>query len=393
MMNGRGPSEVIVQIRGEQLEYVLNECMKTNLPIKHVQRNNETVTCIIHRKYLSQLDRIVFDSDCTWEVVSLSFFEKYKLLVKERIGFFIGMAVFVALMILLSQMIWKVEIRGANPALKHEISQAIEEIGVSVGKFSFLLPGLEEIQSQLLDQLEGITWVGVQKQGTTYRFEVVEQTLPKEREDAAPRHLTAKKTAVIHSIYAEKGQVLVEENELVHPGDMLISGFIGKGKHAKMVAATGKVLGETWYQATVNIPLKQRVDTLTGNVEKSYALQIGSFRLPIWGFSQEKSFSSVAPSETMKQPALFEKWNIPISLSIVTWNESQSLSPPVKREDLRKVAKERGRSELKKKISDEATILNEKILHEQSENGKVKIVIHYQVIEDITSETPIIRGE
>ncbi|MDQ7864118.1 hypothetical protein RCO48_32715 [Peribacillus frigoritolerans] len=34
-----------------------------------------------------------------------------------------------------------------------------------------------------------------------------------------------------------------------------------------------------------------------------------------------------------------------------------------------------------------------KILHESMENGKVKLSIHYQVIEDIAIGQPIIQGD
>lgn len=393
MMSARKPSEVIVKIKSQHIEHILNECMKIRLPIRRVKRTNEAITFIIPRKFFPQVEVIVQEELGTLEVVSFSFFEKYKLLAQERIGFFVGMILFVLMMVVLSQIIWKVEIHGANSAKEHEISQIIKEMGIAIGQFSFRLPPLKQIQSELLEKIEGITWIGVQKEGTTYRLEVVEQTLPEEKEAEVPRHLIAKKTAVIHSIYAEKGQVLVEENELVRPGDMLISGFIGRGKHAKAVAATGKVLGETWYQAMVSIPIQQQIDTLTGQGEKKYALHIGTFRIPVWGFLQEQTFEETAESETYYRPDLFEKWNIPIAFSVTSIREKQTIIPSSERENLRNIAKERGRNELKKRLGNEAMVTNEKVLHEQLENGKVKIVIHYEVIEDITSETPIIRGE
>jgi similar to stage IV sporulation protein len=41
----------------------------------------------------------------------------------------------------------------------------------------------------------------------------------------------------------------------------------------------------------------------------------------------------------------------------------------------------------------EDEIVEEKILHESMENGKVKLSIHYQVIEDIAIGQPIIHGD
>jgi similar to stage IV sporulation protein len=38
-------------------------------------------------------------------------------------------------------------------------------------------------------------------------------------------------------------------------------------------------------------------------------------------------------------------------------------------------------------------VKSEKVLHETTGNGKVKLIILYQVIEDIVQPTPIVQGD
>ncbi len=50
-----------------------------------------------------------------------------------------------------------------------------------------------------------------------------------------------------------------------------------------------------------------------------------------------------------------------------------------------------GKRDIRKKIGSDGNIISEKVLHETSENGKVKLIILYQVIEDIVQTTPIVQ--
>ena len=48
---------------------------------------------------------------------------------------------------------------------------------------------------------------------------------------------------------------------------------------------------------------------------------------------------------------------------------------------------------MKNLIPKNSEIIGEKILHEGIENGKVVLSIHYQVLENIGNERPIVQGD
>ena len=56
-------------------------------------------------------------------------------------------------------------------------------------------------------------------------------------------------------------------------------------------------------------------------------------------------------------------------------------------------AKELARRDLKMNIPEDAHVDEEYILHEEVENGKVKLSINFQVIENIAEEKAIIQGD
>ncbi|SDH47729.1 similar to stage IV sporulation protein [Alteribacillus persepolensis] len=393
MSKQHGPSDIFVQVTGKRPESVINDSLREELILKNITKSSaQTIECFITSADLPRLEQIAADHDCSVEVIRISLLEKCAILMKKRAGFVAGILLFTAALILLSQMVWKVEIEGAQPVLQHEIEKNLTDMGVSKGAFAFLLPSPEQIQKEILERTDGTTWIGVEKRGTTYHFEVVEQTLPEEAEVPPPRHITANKTAVIHSIYAEQGQVLVDRNQLVHEGDILISGFIGKGKHARTVAAKGEVLGETWYKVTVDIPVKPKADTLTGRSERKYILDIFGFELPLWGMDADEAFDIFKKTKNTHDAAVFG-YTLPIAWNVETYQESRLVNQAGSKNDVIKQAKKAAENKIKSQLTGKADIKEGKILHEESHNGKVKIVLHYQVIEEITSEVPIIQGE
>ncbi|WP_240376590.1 sporulation protein YqfD [Bacillus piscicola] len=393
MNKQRGPSDVKVKLNAERLESIINECFRQNIVIKDVVRtDSNSVTFLTPLSSMGDLESIVSQYGGDIEVLKPSLMESYRDLIRRRVGFFTGILVFVTILIVLSQMVWKIEIRGADPDIEQTIVAGLEDIGLQIGTFQFLLPSPAGIQKEILDKTDGVTWIGVERKGTAYYLNVAEQSLPEEKETPSPRHIISKKTAVVQSIYAEKGQVVVQENDLVKKGDLLISGFIGKGENAKAVPASGKVLGETWYKTTVELPIKQKVNTLTGPTTKMYAIQLFGLRLPVWGFSAKEEYDDYVVTERVFNPAIKE-WELPAAWVVTTYSEKNTTEQSSSVQEAKKHAQKAARYKMKKRLPKEAHIKDEKILQSRTQDGKVKLVIHYQVIEDITSEAPIIQGD
>ncbi|SFE28940.1 sporulation protein YqfD [Alteribacillus iranensis] len=393
MNKKRGPSDVMIRITGNAIETCLNECLKDGVMLKNIIRQDPfTATLYIASTDTSQVRELANDYECHIEVIRDSLFERYIRMLKKRAGFFVGAALFCCLLIVLSQMVWKVEVQGANPEIERTITENLEKLGLKPGAFQITLPPPEMIQKEILDHTNGVTWVGVDKKGTAYYLNVAEQTLPEKESQPPPRHITAKKKAVIHSVYAEKGQAVVKRNDLVHEGDMLISGFIGKGKYAKAVPATGEILGETWYKVVVEVPMKRKVTTLTGAYEKQHVLYIFGLKLPVWGFTAADAFQNFHVEEDLRQIS-WRDYQLPLAWLTKTYEKVNEVPIDLSVEEGLEEAKEVARFKMNSHLSGEAYIDEEKILHSESRDGKVKLEMHYQVIEDITSEAPIIQGE
>lgn len=306
-------------------------------------------------------------------------------------GLLVGLILFCTMIFILSNVVWGIDIKGASPATEHEVRKALEEMDIKVGKLQFGLDQMEDIQKELSERVPAITWIGVQLKGTTFEFQVVEKKQPKEEGNESYMNLVAAKNATIVQPMVERGQGIVEKNQYVQKGDVLVSGFIGREDNKKFVGAKGKVMAETWYKTTVTVPLKTNLFVFNGDSKTKHTVKFGDFEIPVWGF-QDPEFPEYEVEEDIKTLRLFG-WEIPVSFHEKTYLSKEKAVRIYTEEEAAAQAEKMARQDVLKLAPDDATIIEEKILHKRSQNGKVKMTIHYQVLENIAIGQPMIQGD
>ncbi|MGJ9381698.1 sporulation protein YqfD [Salipaludibacillus sp. CF4.18] len=309
----------------------------------------------------------------------------------NRKGMVMGILSCFLCIIVLSNMVWKIEIDGATPELEHEVMTTIDELGVKKGSIALFLPPPEQIQTHIMNEREDITWVGVTRQGSSYHFQIVEKEIVEKTPATINGHLVATRKAMVHDFFVEKGKLVVRENELVEKGDILVSGNIGKEGEEKQVSATGTVLGEFWYKADIEVPLLSAVEELTGEVQKKHFIGNDRFQFPIWGIGKPNS------EETVKE-IFRENWEIlgvtlPISYGYSYEYGIEDIEKELLKKEALEIAMEEGKKSLLDNFSNHAQIMDEKVLHQSIEGGKVKVSIHFKIIDDIAVRQPIIQGD
>jgi similar to stage IV sporulation protein len=383
---------VKVKLTGKGIERFLNQLTRNGVSIWNVKKHgSEAVTFYVNLQDVKKLRIPARDSHCKIRFLERAggpFFLK-KLWTNS--GFLAGAILFFALIVLLSNMVWGIEINGASPATEYQIRKELDKMGIGVGKMQFSIDNVESIQKELTDKVGDLTWIGVELKGTTYHFQAVEKSEPEKAEAIGPRHLVAKKKAAIVKIFVEKGDPVVEVNDFVQPGQLLVSGLYGKENEQKVVAATGEILGETWYSTKVELPLKSTFQVYNGNEKRIYSLKIAGKAIPVWGFG--KNEFKEYETEVSEQPIKFFKWELPAKIEKRTIREREQVTRIYTREEAIESAKELARKDIKNTLPENAIIKGEKILHQSIENDKVRLITHFTIIEDIAEGQPIIQGD
>lgn len=378
---------ITVKLTGKGKERFINKVIHHDIFIWQVKRHGtDVITFKMRLKDVKKLRTLSRETDCKISFLKREGFPFFLKKLLGNSGVMVGALLFVIVILFLSNIIWKIEIEGAHPETEHKIRQQLTKMGVKVGTLQFFVDDVESIQRKLTDRIEELTWIGVELDGTIYHFKVVEKEEPEIKQAEGTQNLVAKKKAVIVDMFVEEGQTAVKVNDYVEPGQLLVSGVIGKEGEEKAVAAKGKIFGETWYISEVKLPVKSPIYGLTGNKQQQHVLKFPSWTLPIWG-SFKKEYSDYK-LEKNEHNVYFLQWKLPVSYVKKIYMEREKVTRIYSNEEAIKIAKELARKDIKVSLDGDAKIKGEKVLHQAIENGKVIIKIHFQVIENIAVGQP-----
>lgn len=379
---------VNVKVSGKGLERFINILTRNGLPIWHIKRHGtETITFNMRLQDAKNIRIYARESECSISFLRRSGVPFLIRRVVKNSGFLAGAAMFLLILVFLSNVIWGIEIKGAKPATEYQIRKELDKMGVKIGKLQFFVDNVEGIQRRLTNTVGDLTWVGVELKGTTFHLQVVEKNEPKKPEQLSPRNLIAKKKAVIVNMYIENGQKVVDINDHVEPGQLLVSGAFGQEDNPQLVAAKGEVWGETWYKSHVELPLVTNFKVYNGKEKKKHFLLFGNFELPVWGFGKHE-FKKFETEKNVHKIHLL-KWELPVSYLNKTIREREEVQRTYTNKEAQQIAIDLAKKQIIGRLDEDAIIKDEKILHKAIKNGKVILDIHFKVIENIAVGQPI----
>lgn len=374
------------------IEHFLNDVMKQNIRLWDIsiKHNNKAEFSILVADFF-KLRPIVRKSSVKIHILQKIGFPFILQKFKKRVGLIIALFLFIVIVYLLSTLVWTIEVEGNNKIENEIIYQNLNELGIHRGQFIAKLPEQEYIQKQLQAKLLDVSWVGVKVEGTRLKITIVEKTMPGKEEYNEPCNVVSTKDAFIHTILVKKGMSLVNVNDRVKKGDILISGIIGDEEKNEQVAAKGTVMGIVWYKSTGTISLTQNLSEYTGETYERGYLAIGNRMLKIKGFSDDL-FSNYQQVSEYKQ-VYFKNFKLPLGYvkeNLLEYEESEKI---LTESEAFNIIIEQTKKDLCSKMNSTSTIINEKIISKKNQDSKLTVEILYEVLEDITVSQPIIQGE
>lgn len=198
---------------------------------------------------------------------------------KKRKSFFIGLVLFLGLVLFFSTRIWSIEISGERYHTKESLLRYLqtEQVYPGMAGSQVLCSRIEE---QLRKQYEDIGWVSVKKSGSKLYLQMQEVQLVEAETTAEPSHLIASCSGTVVSIVTRQGTAKVHQGDQVKKGDVLISGIVDIiGDNDTLVGeeyvkAEGDVLIEYTKEYTDELEIKQKQKIYTGTEKKIYQWNI-----------------------------------------------------------------------------------------------------------------------
>ncbi|WP_208585945.1 sporulation protein YqfD [Gracilibacillus suaedae] len=388
---------ITIEIKGQYPERFFDLCAKYDIPSWDIKKMGETSA--LGKIKLSDLPKLrIVKRKTIYKVYfkgknGLPFFLRHLTFQKPLlIGFFVATAV----IFFLSNIVWRIDVSGLDEEIETKVIQQLEEYGVEEGNFQWNVGSPASIQKQLLTDVPELLWIGVKKNGSAFHLEGVEKTIVEKEEEETAGHLVATKEGVIEDLFISRGQPLVRINDVVYPGDILVSAYLNESEEddeeeRNPVAAEGEVIAKVWYKSEVTVPLDNQYHVLNGKSEQKHYLHASKYLIPIWNFDNPEYKHYQVDVE--EKNFYFLKWKLPISYINQTIYEAELKEEQLSEEKAKKIALEQGKRQLMREIPHDAEITDEKVLHESVESGKVKLTLYYTVLENIAKKQPITQGD
>lgn len=277
---------VIINVRGFSAERFINLLAQKGVYVFDIKPMGVYVSMKIGVRGFDKVNYCARKTRCRYKIVEkrgLPFIlNKYK---KRNILKF-GLLFFVISLYVLSSFVWTLEITGNERIKTDEIVAACKDIGLSPGKFKFKID-TKKVSNSLIRRFDEISWIGVNIKGTNASIKIKETIPETEMHDRiTPSDIISDKDGVIEKITVDSGAPLVKSGDVVHKGDVLISGELNTYEFTELKSTSytrslGEVLARVYINIPENISEVEKIKEYTGNISYNRYLVINNSVLDI----------------------------------------------------------------------------------------------------------------
>ncbi len=172
-------------------------------------------------------------------------------MMRRRLSFFVGVAIFIFLLMFLSSRIWGISIEGQSVHTRESLLKYLDSRNV-YGGMAVRDVECSTIREELRHSFDDISWVSVELRGSRILIKLKEAQLVQEnKEDKTPASLVAEDAGTVISIVTSRGTANVRAGDKIKKNKVLISGIdkiTGDGDELvrkRRVRAEGKVVIES----------------------------------------------------------------------------------------------------------------------------------------------------
>ena len=199
---------------------------------------------------------------------------------KKRKIFAISLLAMMAIIFILSNFVWNIEVRGNERISTEELITLLEENGLKTGILKQKVQQKKIINDMRLQRAD-LAWVGIEMKGTNAIVKIVEaDPKPDIINEEEYCNIVSDKVGMITKITAQDGTSLVKEGDIVKNGDILIGGWLeGKYTGTRYVHAKGEIQAKVWYSKKGKMDLQIEENQATGQEEKAYGISLNNFQI------------------------------------------------------------------------------------------------------------------
>lgn len=308
---------------------------------------------------------------------------------KRRYGVLAGIVMFVFLLYLSQQIVWEIDFSGNETVSDVEVEKQLLDVGFGVGSY---IPDVDfyTLSNEFIMSSDDFSFISVNMEGTKAHVELRERRKKDENTEFEASNIVAKYGGIIESMTVYSGQSVIEKENVVKPGDLLVSGFVEMSNGFEIVRSKGSVYAYVTREFEVEIPFEKTVKKYTGKGQNNIDLIFFGKNIKLKK-GIDGTFESSDEYKDVERLVLFDRVKLPLLLSRTVANEYET----VKRTLGEKEAREEAEREMSRILSEElfdSEILERKTSEEITEKS-YKLRCSIYCIADIACEKEIILSK
>ena len=380
---------VCIKVESYYLERFINICISKKIFLWNIKRKKSSIlyTCI----GISDFKKLKSIAKKTKSIIKIEskkglpfIFHKYR---KRKIFLFFLIIVIIFL-IITSNYIWNIEIKGNEKISSMELIEELKEDGLKIGARKGKLD-IHAIINKVRLNRDDIAWIGINVKGTNVIVEIKEcDKAPEILDENEYCNIVSDKTGMITKFSVQNGTANIKEGDIVKPGDTLVSGYlVGKYTGNTYVHSKAEIQAKVWYSKKEKFYFKEQIKVPTSATEEKYTLKIKNFKI---NFNKTLSkFQNYDTIVNSKKLMLFSNFYLPIEMIKTTNYEYEYQDKNYTEKELKDIGTKKIQKELDEELKDEKNILNKKVNTYGNEEF-IEIEVIYEVLENIGIEEKIL---
>lgn len=255
-----------IRVRSNQVERFLNIAVNNNIYIWNLKKISDSeIVLNVSPEGFKKLRKPAYETSSKIKILNKKGAFRLIKRIKKRKIFLYGLILLSVFLLFMSSLILDIEIIGNETVKTDTVLEKLSEINLQKFKLRSNIDS-DRISLKLINDLDNISWVGVNEKGCKLVIEIKERTLPPKMIPLdVPCHIVAKKDGIIYKMNIENGETVVKLNEVVTKGQLLVSGIISTQYDGlRYVHSMGEVIAKTWSEKYVDVKLYEYEKIFTG---------------------------------------------------------------------------------------------------------------------------------
>lgn len=362
--------EVRVRVSAPRPENVLNLLWNNHIYISEIKKIDYiTVNFKVPYQDFEKTKELVKRCNGKLKVIGKSGRILWYIKVKRHLSLIIGIGLFFVVLYVMSNYIWAIDIRTENNLTPLEVRQQLEKIGIKPGLKKSNI-NVYEIERKMEDFNDQIMWIRTRIEGSTLKLVIQEKINPPSIQKENPNQVVAKMDGEVKRIFTTMGNCAVKPGDIVKKGDILILPIQGREGFEKDVKPKGTIIANTFYEKSMEVQISGKKLMRTGKRDNDIFLSFWGKKIYL-----KKAINGFKSYDKIEESKYF--------FNNVTYFEKAEEDVNEDKDEAVKEAEERLTQSLKKYLSNDAKIIDNKLTVEDIGEGKIRVNLVFTVEQDI----------